>query len=117
LNLFADQPSCFDDESVAMGAVFAAHVSTAVALYEAEATAANLELALASSRQIGAAIGVLMAHHRVTQDAAFNLLRTASQRLHVKLRDVALDVVETGTLPSLPAAKRVSEHAATANSE
>jgi hypothetical protein len=35
----------------------------------------------------------------VTQDDAFSLLRTASQTLHRKLRDVASEVVATGTLP------------------
>jgi AmiR/NasT family two-component response regulator len=42
-----------------------------------------------------------MAHHKVTQDQAFAMLRSSSQSLHRKLRDVAGEVVETGTLPSL----------------
>jgi AmiR/NasT family two-component response regulator len=40
-----------------------------------------------------------MAHHKVTEDAAFSMLRATSQRLHRKLRDIAIEVVETGTLP------------------
>jgi hypothetical protein len=99
LNLFGLQPGAFGDEAVVTGALFAAHVSSVVALYEAEEQTANLRNALASSRQIGAAIGILMAHHRITQDAAFELLRATSQRLQRKLRDVAERVVETGALP------------------
>jgi AmiR/NasT family two-component response regulator len=45
-------------------------------------------------------MGILMASHKITADAAFDLLRNASQRGHVKLREVAKDVVLTGQLPS-----------------
>ena len=100
LNLFADVAGAFDSESVVTGTIFAAHTSSAVALYEAEGRADNLQAALESSREIGAAIGVVMSHHRVTRDVAFDLLRSASQQLNRKLRDVAGEVVETGTLPS-----------------
>ena len=65
----------------------------------ADAAAANLQVALASNRRIGTAIGILMAHQRITDAAAFELLREASQRTHRKLRDIAEDVVLTGTLP------------------
>jgi hypothetical protein len=99
LNLFARQPGAFVGDAVTVGAIFAAHVSSLVALYEAEQLSANLRTALDSSRLIGAAVGILMAHHRRTQDDAFEMLREASQRLRRKVRDVAADVVETGELP------------------
>lgn len=99
LNLFGLETGAFGNEAVNTGALFAAHVSSVVALYEAEEQSANLRTALDSSRQIGAAVGILMAHHRITQDAAFALLRKASQTLQRKLRDVADRVVETGALP------------------
>jgi hypothetical protein len=99
LNLFADQPAAFSDDDVDLATVFAAHASTLVAIHETADHAAHLEAALQTNREIGAAIGVLMAHHKVTQDGAFALLRTASQTLHRKLRDVASEVVVTGTLP------------------
>lgn len=60
---------------------------------------ANLEFALVSARRIGAATGILMASEKVTVDQAFERLRVASQRTHRKLRDVADDVLFTGTLP------------------
>ena len=103
LNLFADHPAAFDDADVDTAAVLAAHISTLVALHEAQHEAGHLQTALQTNRQIGAAIGVLMAHHKITEPDAFALLRATSQTLHRKLRDVAADVVETGTLPDQPA--------------
>jgi hypothetical protein len=89
LNLFGATAGSFEDEGVQFGTVFAAHTTTALALYLAEERADNLKVALASNRQIGIAIGILMAYHRVTEDGAFGLLRGASQHLHIKLRDIA----------------------------
>lgn len=63
---------------------------------------AQLEQALQTSRQIGAAVGILMATHRVTYDDAFLLLRATSQQCNIKLRQVAVDVVEQGCLPIYP---------------
>ncbi|MGI8664858.1 MAG: ANTAR domain-containing protein [Jatrophihabitans sp.] len=60
--------------------------------------AANLQIALTSNRQIGTALGILMANHKITDTAAFTLLRTTSQRTHRKLRDIADDVVQAGCL-------------------
>lgn len=60
--------------------------------------AANLEVALHTSRHTGIAIGILMARQRLTEDQAFEALRAASQHRQVKLRDVAAEVVLTGSL-------------------
>ncbi|MFI7588064.1 ANTAR domain-containing protein [Spongisporangium articulatum] len=70
---------------------------------------ANLQRAMQSNRQIGAAIGILMTIHKVTEQQAFMLLSKASQQSNRKLRDIADDVVLAGTLPPesvTPAAKR-----------
>jgi hypothetical protein len=103
LTLYGDQPDGFSDEAVHTATIFAAHAGTLVALVAAEDHSANLETALQSSREIGMALGILMAHRKVTHEQAFDLLRSASQNLHRKLRDVAGEVMETGTLPDLPA--------------
>jgi ANTAR domain len=63
----------------------------------------HLEIALAGARRIGAAMGVLMATHHITDDQAFALLRTASQHHHRKVRDIADEVVLTGELPTVVA--------------
>jgi chromosome segregation ATPase len=57
---------------------------------------ANLERALETNRHIAMAIGILMARGAMTEDQAFERLRQLSQRRHVKLRDVAEEVVYTG---------------------
>ena len=60
----------------------------------------DLEMALHTSRTIGAAIGILMARHNVTEPDAFQLLRKASMDGNRKLRVIAEDVVLTGDLPA-----------------
>lgn len=102
LSLYSNRANAFDLASVGRGGVFAAHISTAVALYEAETANAEMKAALTTNRQIGIAIGVLMSLYKVTRDDAFILLRGASQRLHIKLRDLARDVAETGVMPAIP---------------
>jgi AmiR/NasT family two-component response regulator len=49
---------------------------------------------------IGQAKGVLMHRHRITSERAFAELREVSQRLNIKLRDIAQRVVDTGEMPS-----------------
>lgn len=78
---------------------------TALARWALEASrekVAQLEQALVTSRKIGAAVGILMATHKVTYDDAFLLLRETSQQCNVKLRQVALDVLDEGCLPTYP---------------
>lgn len=65
------------------------------------ARAANLEIALESNRDIGMAMGIVMARHLVSAEEAFHLLRRVSQLEHRKLREVAAEVVLTGCLPGL----------------
>ncbi len=109
LNLFADRPSSFSDEDITRATVFSAHVSALLALHESRITTANLQVALDTSRTIGTALGVLMYAHRIGQDAAFDLLKEASQTLNRKLRLVAEDIVETGALPHRPVSRRRSQ--------
>ncbi len=69
------------------------------ALAQAERRAANLEVALASNRQIGTAIGILMQRHKISETQGLDLLRRSSQAANRKLRDIADTVVLTGALP------------------
>ena len=62
-------------------------------LAAAQRSVADLTAALETNRQIGAAIGIVMATREVDSDGAFELLRHVSQARHTKLRDVARDVV------------------------
>jgi hypothetical protein len=58
----------------------------------------NLHRALNSNREIGAAMGILMARHNLTSDQAFDLLRRTSQSEHRKVVAIAAEVIETGAL-------------------
>jgi hypothetical protein len=64
----------------------------------AETKAANLEVALATNRRIGIAVGILMCQLQVTEDRAFAVLCKHSQDHNVKVRDLAEEVIYTGSL-------------------
>lgn len=107
LALYSSKPRFFSDEILLdIGGVLAEHAAIALEATYALDKAGNLESALESNRRIGMAIGILMAEHKVTEQQAFDLLRTASQRNHVKLRELAEQVVMTGEAPTWPAAQR-----------
>lgn len=62
---------------------------------EAGELSEQLKDALRSRDVIGQAKGILMAQEGVDDEAAFAMLRQASQSKNVKLRDIAAAVVET----------------------
>jgi GAF domain-containing protein len=97
LNLYAVQPSAFDDESAHVGSLLATHAAVALASTRTEA---NLRNALQSRDMIGQAKGILMERFKIDQAAAFELLVAISQHTHRKLRDIAEDLTSTGELPS-----------------
>jgi hypothetical protein len=99
LNLYATRPAAFTDQSVATGAMFAAYASMALLAAARHDTANHLARALVTNREIGVAMGILMANGRLTESQAFDQLRTASQNVNRKLRDIAADVALTGRLP------------------
>lgn len=92
----------FDGVTTANAAMFAAHASSLLALSDTLDTVAGLEVALAGCRDIGVAIGVLMTRRNLSRDAAFDVLRRASQHSQVKLRDVAAGFLQSGRLPNPP---------------
>jgi transcriptional regulator with GAF, ATPase, and Fis domain len=104
LNMYSREPDAFDDDSETFGVLLATHGSLALSSARAREQAANLQTALENRTEIGIAMGILMVQHKVTREDAFNLLRVSSQLVGRKLRDVAADVADTGTLP-LPSTK------------
>ena len=102
LNFYAEEVNAFDDRNLAEGLLLVTHAAQAVSAAHLRDRAYNLERALASNRDIGTAIGVLMAQHKLTREQAFDLLRIASQNTNRKLRDVAQDVIDTGTVDVTP---------------
>ena len=63
-----------------------------------EMRADHLTSALVHSRTIGAAVGVLMATHKITEAQAFDRLREASMGQNRKLHAIAQQVVDRGAL-------------------
>lgn len=106
LNLYAEQPGMFGRRHYPAAYLSAAAAGLALAALRERTRAANLHAALDSNRQIGAAMGILMARHHLSYDAAFTALRVASQHLHHKLRDIADEVVLTGALPTRNSRRR-----------
>jgi hypothetical protein len=98
LNLYAPQAHVFDTSTIHTGELFVAHAALALALAAAQEDATNLRVALDTNRDIGTAIGIVMARYLVTREDAFDLLRKASQHAHRKLREISAEVVDTGTL-------------------
>jgi len=96
LHLYADHP--FDDANQRIARLFAAQLAAAVQTVHTRAKAANLERALATSRDIGVAMGIIMARRACTRDEAFDLLRRASRVHQRKLAGIAADVADTGIL-------------------
>lgn len=99
LNLYSREVDAFDEDGRAIGAILAAHAAVAMSTARDRQRAEHLERAVESNREIGMAMGVVMANGLQTPEQAFEMLRRASQQLNVKLREVASAVVETGELP------------------
>jgi hypothetical protein len=102
LNFYAAGVDAFSDHDVAEGLLLSTHAAQAVAAAHLRARADNLERALDSNRDIGTAVGVLMGQHKLTREQAFSLLRIASQNNNRKLHEVALDVIDTGSVDVVP---------------
>jgi hypothetical protein len=106
LVLYSDQTDYFTAERCDLGTVLAQVAALGLSLLESRHKSEHLSIALQNSREIGQAIGIVMASHKVTSEKAFELLRTASQHGHVKLREVAREVTLTGQLPAAPEGAR-----------
>ncbi len=99
LNLYSTARNAFDDSDVALASVFAVHASVAMSAARREET---LEQKAQSRDVIGRAKGILMARSGVTDDQAFAMLKGASQRMNVKLRDIAQRIAEQVPPPEPP---------------
>ena len=103
MNLYARRPGAFDlDRVFPLVTVLASFCALAVWGGSLADRAKHMEAALDSSRDIGAAQGILMERYKVTRNEAFGLLSVVSQRSNRKLRDIALELVETGQVPLPP---------------
>jgi hypothetical protein len=102
LHLYGREPGVLGDAEVDVAVVLAGYLAvTLVALIQVDRgheQLGHLRRALDSRDVIGQAKGLVMAQRRVTADEAFELLAAASQRLNVKVRDIAEQVVRSRDL-------------------
>ncbi|GAB3309734.1 GAF and ANTAR domain-containing protein [Geodermatophilus aquaeductus] len=98
LNIYGTADGSFDAATQELATAFASYAAVAVAnagVYASTATlAANLQRALQSRAVIDQAKGILMGRHRITADAAFDMLSAQSQDTNRKLREIAGDLVD-----------------------
>lgn len=100
LSWYSATPHAFTREDLAVADTVAGFVQTALAGLAQRRRAHHLHKALMSNRRIGVAVGILMAHHRWTEEQAFTAMSQLSQRLNVKVIDIASEVTLTGVLPA-----------------
>ncbi len=95
LNLYGGDRR-FTEEDCGVAMLLGIHASAVVS---ASLEKQQLRAAINSRDVIGQAKGILMERCKVTPDQAFDQLRMASQRMNVKLRELAARITETGELP------------------
>jgi GAF domain-containing protein len=100
LNLYSRTVGTFDADDLDLAWIYAGSASAAL---RGAHRAAGLSSALMSRHTIGMAQGMLMCKYGVSADRAFEVLRRYSNESNQKLRDVADQVVESGSLPGEPA--------------
>jgi transcriptional regulator with GAF, ATPase, and Fis domain len=93
LNLYAMAPDAFSEQDRLL-AILLASLGAVVA--DASRQQANLRAAVESRQVIGEAIGILRAQGGLSSDQAFAALSSASQRMNVKLRDLAGEIATRG---------------------
>jgi hypothetical protein len=102
LHLYGRDPGAFETADVDVAVVLASYLAVAlVTLTQVDRMQdqlGQLRRALDSRDLIGQAKGVLMGQRNVSADEAFELLSDASQRLNVKLRDIAEQVARNRRL-------------------
>jgi GAF domain-containing protein len=103
VGLYAPGPMDFDEQDVAglkmFGALAGALIANFQAFLGARRLGEQLTEALRTRDLIGTAKGILMEREAINEDAAFALLRAASQRSNCKLREIAHALVRSEREP------------------
>ena len=93
LNVFSDTPGALTDHSLDQAIMLTAFASVTLAALQRGEEATTLRRGLESNREIGKAVGLLMAMHDIDDDRAFEMLAKVSQEMNVKVAEVAAQVV------------------------
>jgi transcriptional regulator with GAF, ATPase, and Fis domain len=96
LNLYAESPNVFDDESVQLGVIFATHTALAWNIVRRDEQFKN---ALASRDIIGQAKGMIMERFNIDATQAFELLKRLSQTSNAPVAEVARGLVHADHPP------------------
>ena len=106
LNLYSKSSAGYDAAAEETALLFSQQAAVACAnaevYWRTYTLTEHLREALESRDVIGQAKGILMARRNCTAEAAFELLRQASQHRNIKLREVADQVVYLGDLADNP---------------
>ena len=93
LNVFSDTAGALTEHSLDQAIMLTAFASVTLAALERGEEATTLRRGLESNREIGKAVGLLMAMHDIDDDRAFEMLAKVSQEMNVKVAEVAAQVV------------------------
>jgi hypothetical protein len=93
LNVFSDTAGALTDGSLDQAVLLTAFASVTLSALEAGEEATTLRRGLESNREIGKAVGLLMATHNIDDDRAFEMLAKVSQEMNLKVAEVAAQVV------------------------
>jgi GAF domain-containing protein len=91
LNVYAEEPNAFNDESEEVGLIFATHSALA---WNSARRDEQFRRALDSRDMIGQAKGMIMERYRVGAVQAFEMLKKLSQDSNVRLIEIAAELVE-----------------------
>jgi GAF domain-containing protein len=98
MNLYSTKEKSFTDEDQMLAILLA---SLGAVVVDASRQQAHLRAAIESRQVIGEAIGIIKSQGRVNSDEAFSMLSQASQRMNVKLRELARRIA-AGEQPVTP---------------
>lgn len=93
LTLFAGRADAFPEWSRPLGSIFAAHAAVAMQAAPDQDCGDRLDSALAASRRVGAAVGILMCREELSEAAAGQWLRGRSHQTGRSVHDIADDIV------------------------
>ena len=101
LDLSSTRPDALTEADVDRARLLATHCALLVTATQGRDQAVDLFEVLQGNRQIGIAVGILMARRNLTRDQALDVLRYATQRSDRTLQDVAAEVADTGAEPDV----------------
>ena len=93
LNIFSDTPDGLTEESLRQVLMLVAFAAVALTALHRGEEATPLRRGLESNREIGKAVGLLMALHDIDDARAFDMLAKVSQEMNIKVAEVAAQVV------------------------